>query len=516
MVREGRVMQPKWHKETDVLVVGYGLSGAVAAIEAHDSGAAVLILEKGPYPGGCSILSGGAVLCARDVEQASQYLFHMSGERVDASLIRSFAQGIVDNEQYLRKLAKADGAKVQLMEHSDDGVVDRTYPLEGHETIYTLRIQEVPGFSGDFPWLQRLQAGGVNLMKTAMDNVDQRHIDVLFNTPARRLIADASGAIIGLAAESAGRELNVRARRAVILACGGFEQNQWLQTQYLQAKPMYSMAPLTHTGDGILMAQKVGAALWHMWHVHGAYGFKFPEFPVAFRHPFPGPRNRKRVMPWIVVDQYGVRYMNEYQPAPQDTGHRAMDVFDPDMPGFPRIPSYIIFDENGRKHGPIAKPLTLGELHYEWSEDNLVEVKKGWIITAGSLRELGLKIRGLENNSGRMDPNELEATVAQWNECVRAGKDRFGRPAGTMLAIKGPPFYAVPVWPIITNTQGGPVHNARQQVVDAFGEPIPRLYSVGELGSFWAHLYQLTGNLGECLLSGRVAGKEAAQESLSA
>jgi len=70
----------------------------------------------------------------------------------------------------------------------------------------------------------------------------------------------------------------------------------------------------------------------------------------------------------------------------------------------------------------------------------------------------------------------------------------------------------VPVWPIISNTQGGPVHNEAQQVIDAFGEPIPRLYCVGELGSFFAHLYQLSGNLGECLLSGRVAGRHAALE----
>jgi predicted oxidoreductase len=83
-----------------------------------------------------------------------------------------------------------------------------------------------------------------------------------------------------------------------------------------------------------------------------------------------------------------------------------------------------------------------------------------------------------------------------------------------MLPIEVPPFYAVPVWPIITNTQGGPVHNDKQQVIDALGEPIPRLYCAGEIGSFFAHLYQLAGNLGECLSSGRMAGKHAAGETL--
>jgi len=82
-----------------------------------------------------------------------------------------------------------------------------------------------------------------------------------------------------------------------------------------------------------------------------------------------------------------------------------------------------------------------------------------------------------------------------------------------MMPIDVPPFYAIPVWPMITTTQGGPQRNARQQVIDAFGEPIPHLYSAGELGSFWGHLYRLGGNLGDCLSSGRVAGRNAAEES---
>ena len=82
-----------------------------------------------------------------------------------------------------------------------------------------------------------------------------------------------------------------------------------------------------------------------------------------------------------------------------------------------------------------------------------------------------------------------------------------------MMPIATPPFYAVPVWPVISNTQGGPVHNVEQQIIDTFGEPIPRLYSAGELGSFWSHLYLLGGNLSECLISGRIAGINAAAET---
>ncbi|MFC1979918.1 FAD-binding protein, partial [Chloroflexota bacterium] len=290
-------------------------------------------------------------------------------------------------------------------------------------------------------------------------------------------------------------------------------QNQWLQMQYLQGKPFYSMAPLTHTGDGILMAQKVGAALWHMWHVHGSYGFKFPEFPIAFRHPFAGRRNPKQIMPWVVVDKFGNRYMNECQLAPQDTGHRAMEIFDPDMPGYPRIPSYLIFDEAGRKRGPIAKPLSIGEYRYDWSKDNVEEVEKGWIMKEESIGDLASRIRGTVENDGRMEAEVLEAMISEWNGMIKMGKDKLHRLPGTMMAIEVSPFYAVPVWPVISNTQGGPQHNEKQQVIDAFGEPIPHLYAAGELGSFWSHLYLLAGNLGECLSSGRVAGRHAVEES---
>jgi len=504
----------KWDRETDVVVVGYGLAGAVASIEAYDSGVKVLLIEKSQYPGGCSILSGGYVLCANSVDQAFKYLQELSGDRVNKNLIYSFAQGLVENEQYLRRLAEVNGGGVKAYGHNEEKalpVINR-YPYEGSNTFYTVIIHDIPGFNGKFPWVQRLQPAGVNLMKTVMDHVERRNIEVLFSTPAKRLTTDAFGTVTGLIVQSASGELAIRARKAVILACGGFEHNQWLQIQYLQGKPFYSMAPLTHTGDGILMAQKVGAALWHMWHIHGAYGFKFPEFPIAFRHPFSGARNPKHIMPWIVVDKFGIRYMNEYQPAPQDTGHRAMEIFDPDMPGYPRIPSFLIFDEIGRKRGRIAQPLSLGEYAYEWSDDNLEEVRKGWIISADSIQELALKIKEIDLNESKMDPKELEATVFRWNESVKTGKDYLNRPSGTMLPIKVPPFYAVPVWPIITNTQGGPVHNEKQQILDAFCKPIPHLYSAGELGSFFAHLYQLSGNLGECLISGRIAGKHAAGE----
>ena len=72
------------------------------------------------------------------------------------------------------------------------------------------------------------------------------------------------------------------------------------------------------------------------------------------------------------------------------------------------------------------------------------------------------------------------------------------------------PYYAVELSPSMLNTQGGPRRNNKAQIVKPDGTPIPRLYSAGELGSIYSYLYQGTGNIGECLAFGRIAGRETA------
>ena len=153
-------------------------------------------------------------------------------------------------------------------------------------------------------------------------------------------------------------------RRAVILACGGFEASPELQMQYWQEKPVLNAAYMGNTGDGIRMAQDVGAALWHMWHYHGVYGFRHPDpdYPFGIRPKrlpdwIPGEAARADVkVPWIVIDRRGRRFMNEYQPYTQDTTWRGLAVFDSYSMSYLRIPSYMIMDETGRGAYPIVSP----------------------------------------------------------------------------------------------------------------------------------------------------------------
>ena len=488
-----------WDREADVVVVGYGFAGAVSAITAHDAGAEVLLIEKMPHPGGISILSGGGVAFARNAEGAFQYLKRTCNGTTPDEALWPLAKGMVEIIDWIRELAKVSGTEPSESEVRGHG----TYPFPGTNDIDSIKLRDFPAYSA-FPWAKGLR-GGARLFKMVVDNVELRKITVSLSTPAKRLITDSDGAVLGLTAESGGKEINIKARRAVILCSGGFENNETMKLQYFEAKPVYPVY-LGNTGDGIQMAQKAGAALWHMWHFHGGYGFKYPEFPFAIRHVWAGPRNENRKMIWIAVDRYGKRFMDEYPPAPQDTGTRPLEYYDADIQDYPRIPCYLIFDEEGRKLGPVAMVIVNDErYHYTWSEDNLAEVKKGWILAGETIEEIAAKIK--------VNYEVLKLTVGRWNNLRTKGRDEdFGRPPKTMMPILRPPFYAMEAWPIVSNTQGGPAHDPEQRVLDPMDRPIPRLYAAGEITSIFGHLYLEAGNITECFVGGKIAGKNAAAE----
>ena len=181
-----------------------------------------------------------------------------------------------------------------------------------------------------------------------------------------------------------------------------------------------------------------------------------------------------------------------------------MHFMDPETMSYPRIPSWFITDERGRKTYQLGDVRTNdADYHYDWSADNTKELELGVLRRADTTDELA-KLADL-------DCEVLAATIARWNaQCDRGEDADFGRPPGTMMRIEQPPFIFGQVWPAVSNTQGGPVHNARQQIVDTGGNPILRLYAAGELGSSFGHLYLSGGNIAECVVTGWIAGREAA------
>jgi succinate dehydrogenase/fumarate reductase flavoprotein subunit len=510
-----RSLPESWDEEADVVVVGFGYAGAVAALEAQEADADVLLIEKMPDPGGISITSGGNVRTVEDEEEGFAHLRATSGGTTPDSVLRALAAGMKQMPDYFEKLCKVSGASV------DRRQADGNYPFTGTKTFGYVSIKQVPNFDPErtYPSVSSYvpihRAAGVRLFKVIEDNIRARKVRVTLSTPAQRLIVGEGREIRGIEAVREGQRITIKARRAVVLACGGFEASPEMQLQYWQEKPVLNAAFMGNTGDGIRMAQDVGAALWHMWHYHGVYGFKHPDpnYPFGMRPKrlpdwIPGEGARADVkMPWIVVDRRGRRYMNEYQPYTQDTTWRAMALFDTDSMSYLRIPSYMIMDEPGRGAYPIASP-TFNDrrFKFDWSEAALRELEAQILHAADSIGELAALMH--------VEEQALAATIAQWNDACRRNEDIVhSRPPSSMLKIATPPYYYAEVWPICSNTHGGPVHDAEQRVLDVFGEPISRLYAAGELGGVFGHLYISGGNLAECFVGGWTAGRNAARLS---
>lgn len=510
---------PATYDETaDVVIVGYGYAGAIAAIEAHDAGADVLVIEKMPDPGGISITSGGNIRIVEDAEDGFRYLQATCGGRTPDSVLLALAQGMSEIPAYFEKLVQINGATI------DRRQADGNYPFPGTKTYGYVSIGSVPDFdpAASYPSVSSYRpiekAAGVRLFKVIEDNIKDRGIRVRLSTPALRLITSEDGTVQGLTARHDGCDFTIRAQRAVILACGGFEANADMQMQYWQEKPVLNAAFMGNTGDGILMAQDVGAQLWHMWHYHGVYGFKHPDpdYPFGVRPKrlpdwIPGENARDDVhMPWIIVDRNGRRFMNEYQPYTQDTTWRGMATFDGETMSFPRIPAIMIMDEPGRGTYPVVSPTFHDRrFKFEWSEETLRNLEARILKRADNLTDVAAMMD--------LPEDTLIATVEQWNAACAARNDTvFNRPPPSMLPIATPPFYAAEVYPICSNTHGGPVHDAGQKVIDSFGRPIPRLYAAGELGGVFGHLYISGGNLAECFVGGWTAGRNAAAEEPTA
>jgi succinate dehydrogenase/fumarate reductase flavoprotein subunit len=311
--------------------------------------------------------------------------------------------------------------------------------------------------------------------------------------------------IIGVQATSKGKPIFIKARKGVILACGGFEFDFEMQKQFLPGWPTYGRGTPGNTGDGIRMAQKAGAALWHMNNSLAGIGCMIVlEFaPILIPVGIPGNG-------YIFVDKTGKRFMSELRENRHGFGHKEyLLYFDGVIGDFTRIPCYGIFDETTRTRGSIISGASWKFGWFGWfadyraSRDNSQEIAKGWIVKGETLADLANKLE--------IKPAELEATVARYNDhCKNKADQDFARPRQSLVPLEKPPFYCVKLYPATFNTQGGPRRNAKCQVVDPDNQPIARLYSAGELGSFWGWMYNGGGNNAEALCTGQIAGRNAA------
>ncbi|NEU14525.1 FAD-binding protein [Methylobacterium sp. BTF04] len=474
-----------WDEEADVIVVGYGFAGATAAMTAHDLGAKVLLIEKAPeaHKGGNSRVSANIVFWPNDIDKAKTYFRAMAGPYMDDipdEMLDVWAREMLANKAWLEGLGMVP-VEIPYVEFPE---------FAGSDCVHVLLNGEGP-------------VGGERLWRLIEASVDARRIDTLYETPVVDLVRDGRE-ILGVTAERLGKRIAIRARRGVVLTCGGFENAPVMVRNYVTGLPtVYPVGTPYNTGDGIRMGIEVGADLWHMNNVSGPIlSFKAPDIPVAQW------LNLAHGKSYIFVGADGGRFTMEGEPCSVGDAHGKVRRHGQWQQQSLPLPIHMIFDETYRKSGHIGKAGADWDVshgnRYDWSDDNLREVAKGWIKTAATLP-------GLADLIG-IPADALADTVARFNADAREGYDPdWGRKANTLAPLETGPFYAMELTPAFVNTQGGPRRDAHARIVGVDGEPIGRLFSAGELGSIYSFLYQGGGNIAECFAFGRVAGRNAAQ-----
>ena len=484
-------MPIQWDVEADVIVVGFGAAGMAASVTAHDMGAEVVILEKAPegQEGGNTRVAGQGYLNTSSVDEACAYLNALCGPyTVPETMVRVWAEEMGKNNAWLTSL----GGDPQ--EHQPPPIGIEFPDLPGSSCVHKFHDGPTYGYSYTWKLFERL--------------VKQRPIPILYETPGKELIQhDVTKEILGVRAQRGDRSIYVKARKGVVLTCGGFENNQQMIRDYLPGVPYcYTSGTPYNEGDGITMAMSVGADLWHMNNYAGpSMALKVPDVRTTFSMQA---LHYSKETPggMIVVGPDGRRFTDEKF----KTRHGKVPVNGRWLPLSTPCPMFMIFDHTLFTAGPLydkhpSHGWTQIVERYEWSKDNQAELAKGWIMTADSLEGLAA-VAGLNSAT-------LAETINQWNRYCDAKHDAdFGRTL-MMAPVVAPPFYAIELSPSMLNTQGGPRRNENAQIVRPDGTPIPRLYSAGELGSIYSYLYQGTGNIGECLAFGRVSGRNAAAET---
>jgi fumarate reductase flavoprotein subunit len=464
-------------KETviaDVVVVGAGVSGLMAALAASKEGAKTVLIEKFntfTYRG----IMNGALNSKLQKSKGIQCnkadiindLVRTMGNSVDARFLWLWANKSYETMDYLIDMAAAEGIKVTLFEK----------PVEkpGYREYVTAHIFEN-------------QKKLVTMMEK---NAQKQGVDIRYKMPAVQLIRKNNERITGVIAGAKGSYIKFNATKAVVLATGDYGNNDEMKKRYCPhtLEVDSNVYPSkTNTGDGHKMGLWIGAAMQQ------------EEPHVAAIH-----NNTAPVLsgnPWLRVNQLGERYENE-------------DVSVPDLC-------------SGVQHQPDRSVWSIYDA--KWTEDiTKMDPGFGRIIKAAEkdtakfndALESGtiLKADTLDELAGKMGvPAEVfKATVNRYNELARNGNDEdFGKRPNNLSTVEKAPFYAAKEVLELLITLGGFNCNLDFQVLDKERKVIPGLYAVGNVvGNRFAKDYPVHCpglSHGYAEMSGYIAGRNAAKE----
>ncbi|MFZ6026175.1 MAG: FAD-dependent oxidoreductase [Chloroflexota bacterium] len=456
-------------KKVNVVVIGGGGGGLCAAIAAAEAGAeTVTLLEKLSYLGGDTLRSdqiisaGGTPLQAQAgiVDTPHAYMIdHIAGGRYKSDLV----------------------VAATLIQHGAaawDWLANHGCSFPGPEALHQQHDHTAKRSV-------KLQPPGMvpALKQTAL----ALGVKILFETAATGLLT-ANGAVVGVQAEQAGQPVTFNAD-AVILATGGFGRNPQMVNESCYAlREAVSWNSPGNTGDGIRMAQELGAAV-----------IDYPDLPLrAFRVIQTGSDVRNKVLhPTYLMAQ--TRGLGAILVATD--GKR-------------------FYDEMGRSNEIVQAAIARGPVFYNifdsriatpspWLPEKTFEEQWASAVNDGMVGAQADSLADLAHAMG-LPAADLEQTIQRWNQDVTAGTDtEFGR-ATNLGTIEQPPFYAMRFKPAIVQTLGGLRINEETQVLTGDGQAIPGLYAVGQVtGGVHGADYIGGSSLLELVVFGKIAGENA-------
>ena len=436
----------------DIVVIGAGGAGMTAAIKAAQAGKNVIVLEKMPYAGGNTTKATGGMNAAETHYQAEQ--------------------GIEDSvEQFVEDTMKAghninDRSLVTIMAELSAKAIDwldsigaplPKVSFSGGATNKRIHAPEDGSGVGAF------------LVTRFLHTMDELHIPVLYDTTATRLMT-MDGAVVGVMAEGKSANYTIHAK-AVVLATGGFGNNEDMIVHYRPdlLGTVTTSAPGI-TGDGILMAEAVGADLVDIDQIQ--------LHPTVEQGTSMLITESVRGDGAILVNQNGKRFIDELQPR---------DVVSAGELEQPGSYAYILFDQRLR--------------------DGLKAIEKyvstGIVVQADTIEGLA---EALE-----IDPATLTQTLKNWNQYVADQNDpEFGRTTGMEADLSVAPYYAIKIAPGIHHTMGGVHIDTEARVIDVNGDVIPGLFAAGEVTGGVHGGNRVGGNaVADIVVFGGIAGDNA-------
>ena len=552
-------------KTVDLLVVGSGAGGLVAALRAARHGARVLVIEKGALWGGTSATSGGGIwipgskLAAAaghpdDLDEAFAYIRALTAPNVTDAQIRAYVDNASRMLEWVGRAADVEYVSLPYPDYYPETPGSREgWRTHLPTTVHASRMDRAafdtmqrasPAASlwgrinwlfsetnaalfrpkgwwktiGKvmlgywFDWPQRFKSPrdrrltlGTALLGWLRIAYDKAGGELWLRSPLVSLIEE-NGRVIGAVVRHEGRELRVGAEKGVILAAGGFERNADLRRRYLPAapEPTASGSQINNEGDALVEAQRHGAAVRNLDSAWWAPTFRIPGEPRARLSTV------ERALPYsIIVNQAGRRYANEAL-----AYHRFGEVMmAEDRPDAHTDPSWLVFDSRYRARYP-AGPVIPGI-----PDALLSRGVKQVLVKAPTIAKLAERMK--------LSPAALEETVARFNRMVRDGHDEdFGRgdaaydrlygdprvaPNPALGTVEKAPFYAIPIHLGDIGTNGGLVTDERARVLREGGEAIPGLYAVGNVAaSVMGYSYPGAGaTLGPAMTFGYLAAADA-------